>query len=416
MAEPTGIFIEFETTEANLKKLLSKPFEKALYGKKLGYYLCELLYQSTKEPASVFLFNYNDKTQTCYLAYMHRYIENQVLNSFMEILPIIADLKKPDTTNYAIVATTYPEVLDAYQLAQGKVTKFKKTLQENLVKLLMDTFWSFSVNGSFPEPKKALNKRNYFYKNFKNYYKKFLSHIELIEKPSKIANATKENPYHLLDKLYTYDHKVFEFRTFTNQIILLPDADPLTIRNVSGIYADKNNVYLSRLSPNSPPNINPRTGNGNNPNAIWEYYTVPGIDGSTFNYVKEKWDTIYWKDRNSVFIFDREARELQTIPNADSKTFEYLDFCYGRDKNQLFYLNKALPVDVNKYNLNKNGFIFDSQHVFHYQHKLRLDAMTFKVIEYESEVNSFLGTFLLEDKNGSYKYNRNWENPLMPLK
>lgn len=416
MAEPTGIFIEFEIEVSNIKKLLNYSFKQAVFGKKLGYYFSELLYNCSIDSSNVFLFNYNNKKQKCLIAYLLNYFEKESITPFQDILHIISELKKVNTTDYAIVSTTFPNILEAYKITYNKVSILNLQLPENVVQNLMDKYWAFSENGTFPEPKNALNKRNYFYKNFKNYYKKYLIHIEEIERPNKIAQATKDKPYHLFEKFYSYDNKVFQFRNFTNQVIELPDADPLTLRNVSGIYADKNNVYLPRLTPNSPPNINPIRGKGNNPNAIWEFYIVPNIDGETFNYVKEMWDTVYWKDKNMVFIYDRENRQLKKVDQADSSTFQYLGFCFGKDKDHLFYLDKTLTVDVKNYTLNKNGFLYDANSILHYQHQLPLDPKTFKILEYESEINPFMGTFILEDKNGKYKYNRDWEEqPLKPL-
>ena len=407
MAEPTGIFIEIEIDEKSIKKMLNHKFEKASYNKKLGYYFCELLHNcDTSNPAAVFIFNYNLNTKKCFIAYLLNHFEKSLIEPFTDVLQIISVLKNPEITEYAIVSSIFPEVLEAFKLTNSKVEKIDKNLPIEIVNNLTDKFWSFSKNNSFPEPKEALNKRNYFYKTFKNYYKKYLAYIEEVERPNKIAQATKENPYHLFDNFYTYNNKVFDYKTYTKQVLELPQADPITFRNVAGIKADKNFVFNIKLAPNSPPKTS-KVGTYimNNPNSIWEWIIVDGIDGNSFNYVKEKWDTVYWKDKNAVFIY--ENQELIKLEEADSKTFTYLNFCYGKDKNNLFYLDKVIPIDVNNYTINKNGFIFDNNNIFHYENKLELNAKTFKVLKYDSEVNPFKGEFILEDKNGQYSYNRN---------
>ncbi|MHA7058849.1 hypothetical protein ACWGOQ_0016615 [Aquimarina sp. M1] len=405
MAEPTGFFTEIEIDEKGLKKMLNHKFEKASYNKKLGYYFCELLYDCNFNPGNVFILNYNLKTKKCFLAYLLNHFEKLRITPLIDALQIISSVKNPETTEYAIVSSTFPEVIEAYKITNKKVEKINKKLSIHIVNDLTDKFWSFSENNSFPEPKRALAKRNYFYKNFKNYYKNYLAYVDEKERPNKIARATKENPYHLFDNFYTYNNKVFEFKTYTNQIIELSQADPISFRDVAGIKADKNFVYNAILAPNSPPKFIKSGGfMKNNPNSIWAWIIIKGIDGRSFNYVKKKWDTVYWKDKNAVFIY--KNKEVIKLEQANSKTFTHLDFCYGKDQSNLFYLDKVIPIDVNNFKLNKNGFIFDDNTIFHYQNKLELDAKTFKVLEYESEVNPFIGEFILEDKNGRYSYNR----------
>lgn len=98
---------------------------------------------------------------------------------------------------------------------------------------------------------------------------------------------------------------------------------------------------------------------------------------------------------------------MTKLEQADSKTFEYLDFCFGKDLNHIFYLDKVIPIDRNNFILDKNGFIYDDKNIVHFQHQILIDVKTFKVIEYQSSSNPFIGTFILEDKNGQYEYNRN---------
>lgn len=414
MAEPTGIFIEIETDEKSLKKMLNHKFEKASYKKKLGYYLCELLHDCNINPSNIFIFNYNLNTKKCFIAYVQKHFEKTQIEPLIEGLQHIALLKNTDTIDYAIISSIFPEVFEAYKITDKEVTKTNQKLPVNVVNNLINKFWSFSKNNNFPKPNKALSKRDYFYKDFKNFYKKYLEYVNEIEKPIKIAQATKDSPYHLFDNFYTYNNGVFEYNIYTKEFIELPESDPFSFRDVAGIKADKNFVYNRILATNSPPElINQESVFIINPNAIWEWVIVSGIDGNSFENIKQKWDTVYWKDKKSVFIY--EKRNLIKI-EADSKTFKYLDFCFGKDKDSVFYLDKIIPIDVNNFTLNKNGFIFDSNTIFHYQNKLQLDAKSFKILEYESEVNPFIGTFIIEDKNGRYKYNKEWEKNIVPIK
>ncbi len=411
MAEPAGIFIEVDIDEKGVKKLLNHKFEEVDFGKKLGYYFSELLYSCDTNPSNVFIFNYNSKTNKCFIAWLLSRFDPSDIALFDAIMPIISSVKNSDTIDYAMVATTYPEVLVAYQITNEKVRKIAADkMPVSVAEHLSNKLWSFSDNNSFPEPKKALNKRNYHYKNFKNYYKKYLLHIEEVEKPGKISIATKDKPYHLFDKFYTYDNKVFQFRSYTNQIIELPKADPLTLRNVSGMLVDKNFIFYDKLTSNSPPKSVDRQ---NNSKAIWEWAIAASVDGDSFNYVKEKWDTVYWKDKDAVFIIrDHVPTKLKQV---DSETFEYLDFCFGKDKTHVYYRDTIIPIDVNNFELNKSGFISDDKHIFHYEHQIQLDPDTFNVLHYKSDVNPFIGPFILEDKNGKYEYKRETELKITKL-
>ncbi len=408
MAEPAGIFIEVDIEEKNVKKLLNHKFDGIEFGKKIGYYFSQLLYELRNAHKDVFIFNYDAKSGTCFIALVHNHLDQAILTPFLDVLHIISLFKKPNTTNYALVATIYPDVLDAYQINMEQVKKVtKKEVPNEIVEKLFAKFWSFSKNDGFPIPQKALNKRNYFYKNFKNYYKKYSALMEEKIKPEKIAQATKNTPFLLFDNFYTYDNKVFEF-IYRNKVFMeILKADPLSLRKISNwILADKNYVFQRILIPNPHPKF-VKSSNSSIPsfNDVYQYLIAQGIDGASFNYVEK---FTYWKDKNSVFT--AVQGQLKKVEHADIDSFKYLDFAFGKDKNHIFYKAEVIPINPISFTLNKNGFIFDSEHIFHYQNKIPLDAKTFKVLKYESETNPFYGTFLLEDKNGKYEYNNDWEN------
>ncbi|MDP8080006.1 DKNYY domain-containing protein [Phocoenobacter skyensis] len=235
-----------------------------------------------------------------------------------------------------------------------------------------------------------------------------------------IQKATKDKPYLLINhkyiQIYTDGGKVYQQEQivdviagkFIQRITEIPNADPYSLKRMKcGTLKDKNNVFATRLTKNSPPEtIKTEFGVINNPNAIYEYYAIPGIDGKSFKAIKEEYDTIYYQDKNAIFY------GFEKMENADRESFEYLDFCYARDKNFVFCKDNVIEIDTHNFKLNNNGFIYDEKNIFHYEHQVFLDAKTFEVLgavkgTYDgvsAEGFIFNGTFIVKDKNGEYLY------------
>ncbi len=220
------------------------------------------------------------------------------------------------------------------------------------------------------------------------------------KKFKKIREATEENPYLLIEDrfttIYTYDNKVYDC---SYKKIEIPNADPYSLMIMkSGIIKDKDNVFNSRLAPNSPPaTIKTEIGTINNPNAIYEYYSIPEIDSNSFEEIKEKYDTIYYRDKNSIFY------DFKKIEKADRNSFEYLDFCYGKDKNFIFCRDKIIDINVNDFFIDRYGFIYDKNNIYYYENQIFLDIETFQVLGNERGSNNI---FILKDKNGEFFYNK----------
>jgi len=106
---------------------------------------------------------------------------------------------------------------------------------------------------------------------------------------------------------------------------------------------------------------------------------------------------------------------LKRLGRDCSKTFKYIDFCFGKDKNHIFYYDTKLPLDVNRYSLNNDGFIYDNTTIFHFQNQITLDSKSFEVLGQKRTKNLFSPTYILQDKNGKYEYNRNWKNEIIKM-
>lgn len=65
----------------------------------------------------------DSETKKCYIVFLPQYFEKSLIVSFQNIFQIISELKNLTTTNYAIVATTFPEVLEDFVITAKKGKK-----------------------------------------------------------------------------------------------------------------------------------------------------------------------------------------------------------------------------------------------------------------------------------------------------
>ena len=415
MEKNKGILLQVNISEKSFKKFLNHSPPTSVFNDKLPetknfnkviHFFTPLLYSCENNTRNVLLFNYDTEKELFFCGYILSYYQENSISGFAEILNLLSQFKDIQTVDYAVITSTAPDVDHGYQIEKNKCIKISKTqIKSEITALLLDLFWSFRTKNDFPEPGVALKKKNYYFKPFTTAYKKYIELQQLIEKPHKISIATQENPYLLFDQFYSFNEKVFELHSFfKGKYTEVPDADPYTFKKTGNALTDKNYVFLRKLMHNGPVNMQTFFG----PNTAWEYFIIPGIDGKTFTYVADRWDTLFWKDKNGVYYesTDKGYPYYEKIEIADVNSFEYLGFCFAKDKNHVFYKDKVIDIDLDNYTVNKNGFIFDSNNIYHYENKLELDALTFKVLKYESETNPFLGNFLLEDKNGTYTYDQ----------
>ena len=414
MTEPKGIIFEATISEKALGKflhhqILPAPRENgdqsqpAIVGDKVVHFLAKTLYQCENNTTGVFLLNYIDKKKRLFCAFMHKDGKEELITPFYEILKILSFYKESDTPDYAIITSLMPEVSEGYKILNNKVEEIlSQNLKSDVISPLLDKFWSFMIDNDFPEPAKAFKKSNYYYKPFQKEYEKHIRLQEEIERPARIAKATKENPYYLFDSFYSYEYKVFDFSRKEAEI---SEADPLTFKKAGKIFLDKERVFARKLINKGLPVT---MQNLTDPETHWEYFIIPGIDAASFTPVKERWDTLFWKDKHHVYIETTEVDyPFREIELADVATFEYLAFCFGKDKDHIFYKNEIIDIDPQCFHLDKHGFISDRNNIYHYENKINLDPATFTIISVESLQNPFLGTFILGDKNGSYEYEQN---------
>ncbi len=413
MAEPIAIITKISIEEKSLQSFLRKKntIDESL--KNIDFF-ASLLYRCENNSGNIFLFHY--ESNTLFLAYWLNYFTEEQIAPLRQTLHHLCRYKLPET-DLAFLSDSSGALLQVYQLTASGLEEVPKSKVDNRkyseqLKECWAIFRLFSIRNDFPEPAKALRKRNYFYKPLKLAYKRYLKRKEEEEKPKKIRTATKENPFYYLfnNNYFSYDLKVFYRDQFTGSILELPNADPFTF-GLKGLSMDKNHFFQYYLYVKKPVGVGKFSGN-NKPKIKAIFFTHPTIDPQTFNYVKERWDTVFWKDKNHIYIFKKERLKnthvfrhyFKPVTEADVNSFEYLDFQYGKDKNHLFHLDTILPLNPKKFQLNRNGFLYDDKYIFHYGTAIEMDAKTFKIISFESNVNPFMGPYILQDKNGKYKY------------
>ncbi len=413
MTAPKGIIFEVGIGEKALKKFLNHQFsflpdqatdhtELADVNRVMDFFTYTL-YSCEDTTKGIFLLNYNLAKERFFCAYILKNYEAEAVGRFSDILRTLSSYKDTENPDYAIITSIVPEVEIGYAISKDKLEKVSSNgLKSHVIDPILHKFWSFMKKNDFPEPDRAFKIKDYYYKPFQNAFKKYVNHQKEIERPAKILQASKENPFHLFDDFYTYDQKVFEI---SRSVVEVVNADPYSFKKLANAYLDKNYVFARRLANNGAPVT---LQNLAHPETCWEYAIIPEIHAETFTPIGDRWDTLYWKDKNCVYVeitaTETGYNSYRKVELADLDSFEYLGFCFGKDKNHVFYKDQIIAIDPEHFELNINGFIYDNKNIYHYQNKIELDPVTFKVVSVESLQNPFMGAFILEDKSGRYEY------------
>ena len=164
MAEPVGIFIEFDIEQSNLKKLLNQKLKTSNFNDKVGYYFSELLYQySLSASNGFFILNFEKVSEKCYIGWLQKYYEKETFYNFKQVLQQIAHYKKASAINYAVITSLFPELIEAFELTDNQVIQMEKNSNLTaILKYLTDKLRTFSEGRDFPDAPKALRKRNYY--------------------------------------------------------------------------------------------------------------------------------------------------------------------------------------------------------------------------------------------------------------
>lgn len=224
-----------------------------------------------------------------------------------------------------------------------------------------------------------MRRRDYHCKPFKRAWKTYLAWRDEQERPARIAAASEVEPYRLFGDIVCWPGTVAERHTYTGRDILFPDADPLSIRNEAGFYADRQHVWQRVLAKDSPPaEVKTRLGTINNPEAIWEYRIVSGAIGADFTWFDDRWDTLFWTDKRRIYARDKTLG-LMALPGVDAARFRMCGQCFGTDGMAVFYGTTRLPLNPDKLKT-ETYFLWDDEKVFMTDCELPLQGRSFAIL------------------------------------
>lgn len=399
MSEPTAIACQFKISEVQLNRFLKSkqvvtqhwftPHQDDLFTLPqytVSQWMAELLYSCCHDTQNIFLLHYRPEKQALFFAYILNHGGMQHANAVLSVMHLASGFQDDNSSNLALIfSLTSEDFYAGFEFQNGQSLRQLQAPPSDVLKEYVQQVWSFYDKKSecFPEPAVAIRKRNYFYKPLVAAYKKYLKVLEEQEKPAKIQAATQEQPYHLFDYLYTWQGRVYHLLYGNNPAIELMHADPFTLRKVGAVYADKEYVYACHFD-----NIL------NN-----AYWPVQGIDGASYKLLGgNSKEYVYTQDKHHVYFKENK------LAQADVTSFQYLDFAYGKDKHRVYFRDKIIPIDPHNYSIDKHGFIKDANHIFHYGTSIPMHAPTFQVLQYESDLNPFMGVFVLKDQHACYQF------------
>jgi hypothetical protein len=308
------------------------------------------------------------------------FYSRDLLDPILVHIKTLADLEC--ISGFGIISSTVPEVFESIKTDIGKISYHTaESIGSDQVEYLIKKLWSFEIKGEFPDSETSMKLKNYQCKAFQSDWKKYVKFRDEQIRPAKIAAATLEEPFLLFADIYTAEGIVFQRHKHTGRDISFPKADPLTFREVTHFYADKNYVWQRQLAAGSPPkNILDGRFNINNPSAIWEFVILDDADGKTFKWLFNRHDTMYWADKNFVYsISIEDSSRLVCLEGVKASEFKNLGHFFGTDQKQVFYMTTSLPLELKTLNT-EQFFIWDENKVFYRDIELPLTGSKFLIL------------------------------------
>ncbi|HEY4200226.1 MAG TPA: hypothetical protein VGM83_06665 [Devosiaceae bacterium] len=374
MAEPAGLLIEAEMTKAELASFFKRSIMEEGHKVRVGHVLSRWLDRGDLH-GDVVIVHHDPARNNLFLAWLLNHYSAEAMAPVWPLLDILGKCTGTSATATGVIASTLPEYFETVRIANGKVVR------EAYIPIadgLVERFWSFASKGQFPDAATSMRRRDYQCKPFRHAWKTYLTWRNEEERPARIAAATAQNPHNLFGNIYCWDHLVVDRDSYTGRDIVLPEADPLTLRMENGYFADKSHVWQRRLAKNSPSSdVQRGTIRINNPAAIWEYQIVPDADGAQFTWLYDRWDTVFWTDASRIYSTGPDG--LVPLHDVDAGDFRSYGQCFGTDGQSVFWFANKLTLDAQK--LRTDGFfVWDDKKVFYCATELPLRGSGFRIL------------------------------------
>jgi hypothetical protein len=378
MAEAAGILLRAYITEAELAAFFRRQVDYGEGRASVGHVLSALL-DRDEFGCDILIVHHDPDYDRLFLAWIVNRLGEDDLELIWPVLEALAKHLYPTVPAKGAVASILPKCFESLLIQNGNVVLGPAELvSQKELRSLSDQLWSFARNGEFPDPARAMRRRNYHCKPFRQAWKAYRKWRDEVDRPARIAAATEAEPYRLVHRVYCWDGKVVERDDFTGRDIPFPEADPLTFRSAGGFYADKNHVWVRRLAENSPPlTVETPDGIVNNRAAIWEYRILPGIAGADFTWFDSRWDTTLWTDKRRIYTWS--DRKLVALPDVVASEFRTYGQCFGTDGKAVFCGARKLPLNVERMRT-EGGFVWDDEKVFIAGTELPLHGKTFRIL------------------------------------
>lgn len=400
--EPAGILLEADFPEAALVSLLRAKPGQGDAKQSVGHILSDLLSQGDEE-GDILILHHDAAAQRLFFGWIMVHFAEDRLEQIWPVIGAIAAKMPPGGTGNGVLTTTLPHAFGTLLLEDGRVIRGDGAGDAaDRVTALSDKLWGFARKDRFPDAAASMRRRDYQCKPFRRAWKRYLDWRDEVERPARIAAATSENPYRLFGQALTWDGRVYADHSYTNQMIELPGADPASLRWVAGFYADDRHVWLCRPAANSPPlRAMGRYGQMiNNPDAIFEYVILEGTIGKDFEWLDDRWDTLYWTDKRRIYALGKDG--LTPLPDVQAGEFETFGQSFGRTPKSVICGENLLPLDPAR--LRSEGvLIWDDQRLFRAATEVALspDGLTVlgEVREYPSQP---LPALRVENREGRF--------------
>ena len=255
---------------------------------------------------------------------------------------------------------------------------------------------------------------------------------------SKVIKNADVNSFEVMENsMYTKDKNNIYF-TRDNTIKLEgADKDSFVIQeNDNDFSYDKNNVYFMGKKINGINSDEFRIINLNNKNESFYFLTdnknlyklinifdedsgkivktklvtieTPKVDIKSFGVIKKDSDT-YYRDKNNVYYYDADYKELKRLESADRNSFISLKENFGKDNKNVFYNgNKLEGVNSDGFEiLDENAIIFKNKSNVYFL-KAENEEKKYKLVSLNFDSSSFKPVHkrsrYFKDKDGIYYF------------